>query len=317
MSKNKKIIGFSARMLSGKGVLSNAMKEYYDADIVTVASALKNLVCEMLPSLFASIPELNRKKRDGDVLNRSITGNDIKFISDKTNVPYEFVEKKCNEKDIWYDVRDILQFIGTEIVRAYNPLWHVMKLKENILKSKSEYVCVDDVRFPNERAAVEELGGESFFVIRPQTEIMSNHSSETSIKWQEFNYDHIILNDSDEETLVRNFVDLYRDGFYNKNESPILLSGNDFYTKHNTCFGYYNENANKNAESSLLKKIIEQNKNREEFKKYGFINFYTEDFNERINFANTVLNSYKSVDYCRYRFTLYNPLIYENLKFYL
>ena len=204
-----------------------------------------------------------------------------------------------------------MQFIGTEIIRKYNPGWHVEKLKENILNSNADYICIDDVRFPNEREAIETLDGVCYFIIRPQCEVMSNHSSETSIRWQDFDPAHIIINEADEKTMMDSFVTMFDGEYHSTSDNPILLSGNEYYTKYNTGFGH------NDIDNSLVEKVVEQNKDSELFRKHGVISFYTTDFNERIKFANYVIGSSRGVDYCRNRFVFYNPLIYENLKFHL
>lgn len=314
MSNSKRIIGLCGRIASGKGVLANALKETYGSETVTVANALKQLICEMRPYYFPNIDELNRKKRAGFFLSDSITEDDIRFISQETSVPYDFVHEKCIGKGSWGDVRDIMQFIGTEIIRKYNPNWHVQRLKENILSAKSDFVCVDDVRFPNERAAVEELGGVCYFIIRPQSESISNHESETSIRWQDFDPAHVILNESTENVFKSGFVKLFDGEYHSTLESTILLSGNDYYAQQCVNFGY--ETINKN-ESELLEKILQQNKDEVSFRKYGIISFYTDDFSEQVKFAQNVLRTSRGIEFCRHRFVVYNPLIYENLKIYL
>ena len=314
MSNSKRIIGLCGRIASGKGVLANALKETYGSETVTVANALKQLICEMRPDLFPNIQELNRLKRAETPILALITEHDINFISTQTNVPIDVVKEKCEEKHHWENARDFMQFIGTEIIRKYNPNWHVQRLKENILSAKSDFVCVDDVRFPNERAAVEELGGVCYFIIRPQSESISNHESETSIRWQDFDPAHVILNESTENVLKNGFVELFDGEYHSTLESTILLSGNDYYTQQCVNFGY--ETIDKN-ESELLEKILQQNKDEVSFRKHGIISFYTDDFSERVKFAQNVLRTSRGIEFCRHRFVVYNPLIYENLKFYL
>ena len=58
--------------------------------------------------------------------------------------------------------------------------WHINKIKEMINPDK-KYV-IEDVRFPNEKEMIEELGGENWFVVRPQLSNISHHISEESLK---------------------------------------------------------------------------------------------------------------------------------------
>lgn len=312
-NRKKKIIGFSGRLLSGKTIISKALCEKYDGEIITVAESLKKLVCNMRPTVFTDISDLNRLKRSETKLSLPITDDDIRFISEQTKTPLHIVETLCKKKSTWENAREILQFIGTEIIRAYNPSWHVERLKENINNSSHSLICVDDVRFPNERNAIEELGGECFFVIRPQTEVVSNHLSETSLRWQDFNAAHIVLNESTEKNFTEQFIKLFEEIPIWNTECPILLTANEYYKKHNVNFGYNSDD----DEKELVHSILEQNKKKVSFKTYGVIDYYTTNFTERTKFSTNVLNTGIGIEYSRNRFILYNPLIYENLKFYL
>lgn len=311
MEKNKQIIGFSGRICSGKTVLSKALQNEFGAEIITVAGALKELACKLSPELFPSINVLNQKKRDGNVLNMLITETHIGIISDETNVPIEHVREQCSKKKKWDDTRDMLQFIGTDIIRQYNPNWHVEKLKENIRKSNSDFICVDDIRFPNEKEAIEEMGGECYFIIRPQANNISNHPSETSLRWQDYDKAHILLNEHTEFFFRYKFIEYLKDNMKLQSEYPILLSGNEYYLQENTNF------AVKNYNKTILKKVLEQNKDKYPFTENGIISFYPETVTEKFLFFYEIFGYQSHIDTCRNRFVLYNPLIFENLKFFL
>ena len=98
---------------------------------------------------------------------------------------------------VFHNTREMLQYIGTDVIRFYNPNWHVNRIREMIESSKN-YV-IDDLRFENEKSLIEEMNGFMFFVVRPNLEQLSNHISETSLKWQMFST--IIINDDKIENL--------------------------------------------------------------------------------------------------------------------
>ena len=116
--------------------------------------------------------------------------------------PLEIVKEKCEEK-IFRNTRELLQFIGTDLIREYCNDWHVNKVKEMILNESNQNFVIDDVRFPNERKMIEELGGTLWFIVRPNFNTVSNHISETALKWQEF--DNIIINNKSLEFLKYNW----------------------------------------------------------------------------------------------------------------
>ena len=137
-------------------------------------------------------------------------GKDMcELISNETDIPLDTVMEICNGVKI-RDVRHMLQFIGTDLIRKYNIDWHVNKIRAMIDKDKN-YV-IDDVRFPNEKKMIEELEGECWFIVRPTLDNISNHESETSITWNDC-WNRIIINDSTLpillfkwETFISNYI---------------------------------------------------------------------------------------------------------------
>ena len=121
-------------------------------------------------------------------------------------------------------VRQLLQFIGTDIIRKYNPNWHVNKIKTMIDKDKN-YVF-DDVRFPNELKLIKELGGDCWFIIRPIIYNVSNHISEISLTWKDFD-DKVIINDGNLEKFIYKWTVFFEN--YDK-----ALKIRDKYTTSNT-----------------------------------------------------------------------------------
>jgi hypothetical protein len=184
--------------------------------------------------LNCDIDTLNARKNDLTPLYQAFPytktsawlNESIDTIGHEIGVPAETVEELFNSflgEDT--TVRDVLQKIGTELIRKYNPLWHVNKLVENIKNAESNLVVVDDIRFPNEREAVEKLGGQVFFIIRPDLTVqVSQHSSETSLFWHHFDDKHILLNYSTEKFLCEQFTEIYDMQFFLTGSCPILKS---------------------------------------------------------------------------------------------
>ena len=183
-----KIIAFCGRMRSGKTELAKIC-EQHGYEKLYFALPLKQLCAEILN---VSIEELNKAKADNTDINLYI-GNDLcETISQKTEISIEEVKNTCYGKTI-NTVREMLQFIGTDLIRNYNKDWHVNKIRAMIDENKN-YV-IDDVRFPNELKMIEELGGDSWFVIRPTFCDISNHESETSLTWKDC-WNKVIINDT-------------------------------------------------------------------------------------------------------------------------
>lgn len=183
-----KIISFSGRMKSGKTELAKIC-ERYGYERIYFALPLKTLCADLLD---ISIDALNKAKAEKYDIGVTIGKDMCKILADETSIPLEAVIETC-EGVVIKDVRHMLQFIGTDLIRKYNTNWHVDRIREMIDKNKN-YV-IDDVRFPNEKALVEELGGDCWFVTRTTLDNISNHESETSITWNDC-WNKIIVNDS-------------------------------------------------------------------------------------------------------------------------
>ena len=207
------ILGFSGRMRSGKTELANIC-EKYGYEKLYFALPLKQLCSDLLD---ISIDELNKLKADKTEIG-IVIGNDLcKLISEKTEIPLDIVNKTCDGVVI-KDVRHMLQFIGTDLIRKYNTNWHVNRIREMISPSKN-YV-IDDVRFPNELDLIKELGGDCWFVIRPRIDNVSNHESEISLTWKDFG-NRLIINDSSLELFTfrwETFFNNYEESLATRNK---------------------------------------------------------------------------------------------------
>lgn len=227
MKNNKKIIAFAGRQRSGKTHLANLLKDEDDALVLTIAKYLKTLCCNILE--IDNINELNQLKNNRIVLNITPNKQWADKISTVTSINYDTVLKELNKYESIKDVRSLLQVIGTNIIRKYNPNWHVEQLRNEINVSKSDLIAVDDVRFPNELNLINQLGGKTFFVIRTtgiSDTMISNHESETALKWHNFTDDRIILNTETTEFLDDRFIRSYRDNFKDTDTNEIYVSAN-------------------------------------------------------------------------------------------
>jgi hypothetical protein len=199
------VLGFCGRLQSGKTELAKVC-EQYGYERLYFALPLKQLCADILK---ISIDDLNKAKVEKTEIGVTIEKDICELISKETDIPFDTVMEICNGVKI-RDVRHMLQFIGTDLIRKYNTDWHVNKIRAMIDKDKN-YV-IDDVRFPNEKKMIEELEGECWFIVRPTLDNISNHESETSITWNDC-WNRIIINDSTLpillfkwETFISNYI---------------------------------------------------------------------------------------------------------------
>lgn len=169
------------------------------------AIPLKQLCAKLLN---ISIDELDKFKNKCKPIDIIYSKEMVRKTANETQIPYDFVEEKLlGEK--FNTVRDMLQYIGTDVIREYNPNWHVERLRE-MIKPNTNYVF-EDTRFPNEKKMLEDLGADCWYIVRPVINNISNHISETSLKWQDFG-NNVIINDKSINWLDfswSNFVSMY------------------------------------------------------------------------------------------------------------
>ena len=182
------IIGLAGRMRSGKTELAKIC-EQFGYQRLYFALPLKQLCADLLD---ISVEALNQAKNEGINISLYLGDELCEILSDETEIPLEQVKKVCYGKTMG-TVREMLQFIGTDLIRKYNTNWHVNRIRA-MINDEFNYV-IDDVRFPNEKALIEELGGDCWFVTRTTLDNISNHESETSITWNDC-WNKIIINDS-------------------------------------------------------------------------------------------------------------------------
>jgi len=285
------VIGFAGRMRSGKTELAKiCQKNGYTK--LYFALPLKQLCADILD---ISIDELNRAKNENIPIEITIGKDVCEILSEETNIPIEITTEICDGKYL-HTVRDMLQFIGTDYIRKYNSDWHVNKIRE-MIEDNVNYV-IDDVRFPNEKRMIEELGGDCWFVTRTTLDNVSNHESETSITWKDCMNKVIVNNSTLNELLFKweIFMDNYtrscaiRDEEFNKilenglNEDIASLSVLSVLMLSPSLFDYYPKDIDKNSVDSIT-----MNEDKSVFIKY-------------------IDGSIEMVDH---------PLIIEDLKIYL
>ena len=182
------IIGFAGRMRSGKTELAKVC-ESKGYRRLYFALPLKQLCADLLD---ISMDELNKAKNEGTDIGLFLGDDMCTILSEETEIPLDTVREICYGKTI-NNVREMLQFIGTDLIRKYNKDWHVNRVRQ-MIEDGYDYV-IDDVRFPNEKKMIEDLGGDCWFVTRTTLENVSNHESETSITWKDC-FNKFIINDS-------------------------------------------------------------------------------------------------------------------------
>ena len=314
MIKKNRIIAFAGRKRSGKSMLAKGMREYSsNIVIVTIADNLKFLCCKLLNRTY---DELNQMKDDGTIFEAKVDDYWVSTIKRELNISDNIIRKEIGGR-IFTNVREVLQIIGTDLIRKYSPDWHIDKTIERINSyGDDKIIVVDDVRFPNEKRKIEEIGGDVYFIIRPNYWDVSNHPSEIALKYTDFCNNRIIINEYSQEQMVTYFNALYfAEEHIDENEYPILLCANPWYSEHVMDITT-NDFAFRLNRQNIIKKVIKQNKGRALFREKGIITFKSDDADSLNMFRRIIMNDRRGSDGCK-SYSVYNPLTNEILKLYL
>lgn len=188
---NRNVLAFAGRKRVGKSMLSKYLAHKYNGHVVTIASQLKKLSAELLD---LTVDSLNRIKDDGTTFNVVANERWSELISERTGIELEKIEPFVNGVT-FTSVRDVLQIIGTDVIRKFCPDWHINEtIKEIDSYDDDALIIVDDVRFPNELEKLQEYGADVYFIVRPYNWDISNHMSETALNLLYFAPSKVVLN---------------------------------------------------------------------------------------------------------------------------
>lgn len=193
------IIGICGLIGSGKGTVADILVETHGFQKLSFADALKDGVASMF------------------------------------NWPRHMLEGDTDESRVWREQEDafwskemgrsvsprlVLQLIGTEAMRVgfFDGIW-VSIVKQKIVHNPNTNWVLPDTRFPNEIAMLQSVGGQVWRIkrgsdphwfgryVRRDRKPHSIHPSEWA--WAKSNFDHVIDNDSDLDSLrekVKNLI---------------------------------------------------------------------------------------------------------------
>lgn len=218
------IISISGRKGSGKSELAKICIERGFIPL-KFADSLKDLVCHVL-DMDRQTLEIEKET----VISYTFSEINLNYFEEYSGIPFDYLRNLLLGK-VFTSAREILQYVGTEVIRNYNPNWHSDKLRAKIEEGKN-YV-VDDMRFLSEKNSISDLDVKFFFIIRPANFEYSNHSSEISLNWSHFEEDKVLINNFKLNLLQKKWsqlVDSFLDnkskveGFSSKSELRKFLA---------------------------------------------------------------------------------------------
>lgn len=192
------ILGFSGKALSGKDSSADYLIENHNWDYkVGFASNLKK-ACSSIFNMdlkrFTTQSGKSTRLECPVVIDCPLLLKVIEWMNKTHTISIdscdysEFIGKQLNTP------REILQFVGTNVMRRYVPNYHVDATVRNL--NKKDKIVVTDVRFENEALGILNSNGFLVRIERPlELRRMSgriidtNHPSETSLDgWDKWSY---------------------------------------------------------------------------------------------------------------------------------
>ena len=192
------ILGLSGKALSGKDTVADYLIERHNFPYKTGFAYNLKISCMRLfgltedqvfsqegKSSVFSVPLITTYDDIYNILGWMRKTHDISIHDKDYN---KLIGKKL------YSPRDILQFVGTEVMRFYASDYHMEVIFRSVKNTDS--VIITDVRFPNESQAVLDNGGKIVRILRPDSLrskhgiiLDSSHESEVALdSWTKWSY---------------------------------------------------------------------------------------------------------------------------------
>jgi hypothetical protein len=177
------IIGFSGKALSGKDTSADFILEEFRFDEkVGFASNLKAAVIEIFNLSVNDVYDQNLKGRllEEPVITNSSHAQKILDWMRRTHKTGSINLERFTSKTLT-SPRDILQFVGTDVMRSICYTYHTDIIESKLTTGKKIVIC--DVRFHNEIDLIKRYGG---FVVRIHRNIgmcgsKTGHQSEIAL----------------------------------------------------------------------------------------------------------------------------------------
>lgn len=220
------IIGVAGEKKHGKDTVAQYLVKEYDYQQRAFADHLKELCSRIFNVPLQNMYDETKKEAPfANLVDLEITLNHALKLVDMIMLEYQgaihpsdlhAIIHKLWSKNRFTSIRDMLQFVGTDILRdLVDPDYHYNTVVKWIRDNNITKAVISDVRFPNERDNLERDFGDqavTFLVMRPslQRNETSGHASENSLGNPE-DYNFIIDNDGSLEDLYQK-IEIIMDG---------------------------------------------------------------------------------------------------------
>jgi hypothetical protein len=190
-----KIIAFGGKKHCGKTTLSLYHCEKFKYKLINFADSLKNIIAH---TLNISVDTLNANKdiilEENNTYNFS-SNDKLQYLSDELKINKNIISDSLLNKK-FYSIREILQYIGTDIIRKHDEMWHIDRLHDSILQSSYNNFCIGDLRFKNEKDYIQnKLNGKCWYITRSSDDSkVIQHVSENNLNKCDFTNSQLLRN---------------------------------------------------------------------------------------------------------------------------
>lgn len=192
---DKRIIGIAGVKGVGKSTWAKKALQYTpNSTRMAFADGLKDLVCKLLS---ITRDELESYKNKEHLISRLQYDflSWCNIISETVGCDDCFVLAKLQSRQSFASIRELLQWLGTDVIREFDPDWHVNNIVNKIESNPATTIFIDDVRFPNEKKIIEDLGGFCLYLKRESvtSKATDTHASEVSLTEDMFNPNEVLI----------------------------------------------------------------------------------------------------------------------------
>ncbi len=178
------VIGLSGKKHSGKTTLANFSTKY-GYTVINFADKLKEIICDVLCISLKNLEDI--KDKNTEII---LCKNSLKKLKNELNMTID--------KNTFNSIRHLLQYVGTDIIRVNDPMWHIKQVHKKILQNPDIKYCIADCRFMNEKLFIENtLGGKCYYIINNNVNNLDIHISENNLEVSHFNNIYLLYNNDD------------------------------------------------------------------------------------------------------------------------
>lgn len=214
----KTVILLSGKKSTGKDTAARHIQEIVGEDAKGDHAVAIKSFADPLKKFCIDVLGLDHNQCYGDSFERnSFTGISWADISLKFSLPHSDKWKDIGKWDAKLRVRDVLQIVGTDVLRNfYENIW-ARAGTITAVKSTKDIVVFSDTRFPNEILEFEKLEDDRQIklivirIIRPGFPVDSHPSEIALDRWdEEGRFKHVILNDKALKTFKTKLTNLMK-----------------------------------------------------------------------------------------------------------